>query len=71
MIYNPTQKQHVLPLASIKRFYCSKENGAHVHFIASKKECFLKANNHTFVAERKWDENIERAVSELKQVSNN
>lgn len=61
MKYHPTKRQHVLPCASIKRFYYGEKNGVHLHLISQDIELFIHADDSNFVAKRKWDEAIEKA----------
>ncbi|WP_433706498.1 hypothetical protein [Paraburkholderia sacchari] len=60
--YKPVIKQHVLPAASIQRFFSAGNSCVEV-FLRAKETSFQKGTSwNEFVEIRKWDEQIEKAA---------
>lgn len=65
--YRAVRNQHVLPKASIERFYSDKRF-VHAMFFKKNNKIFpIKSRNKLFVAERKLDESIEKSVNALEE----
>lgn len=64
--YRAVRNQHVLPKASIRRFY-SENNCVQLMLNNSEKKIFpANADNSLFVADRKWDEKVEKGVKDIE-----
>lgn len=64
--YQAVVRQHVLPVASIRRFFSSGNSCVEV-FLHSKEKSFRQGSSWGgFVEIRKWDEQIEKGVNALE-----
>jgi len=64
--YQPVVRQHVLPAASIQRFFSAGNSCVEV-FLRPKKKSFLQGSSWGgFVEIRKWDEQVEKGANVLE-----
>lgn len=64
-MYQAVKNQHVFPVKSIKQFY-NNDHVVQVKLIKRSKCFSANAKNLIFIAERKWDEEIEKSAINIE-----